>query len=52
MTPAPRTEPARTGQAATITEVLDPQVPEGARRRTCTAEYKSDIRAEYDSLDR
>jgi len=45
-------EPARTGQAVTMTEVPDPQVPERARRRTYTAKYKRDILAEYDSLDR
>ena len=50
MTPPP--EPARTGQAVTMTEVPDPQVPERARRRTYTAKYKRDILAEYDSLDR
>src|SRR5665647_659869 len=45
-------ESARTGQAVTMTEVPDPQVPERARRRTYTAKYKRDILAEYDSLDR
>ena len=52
MTPSPRTEPTRTGQAVIMPEVPDPQVPERVRRRTLTAKYKSDILGEYDSLDR
>jgi len=33
-------------------DVPDPQVPERASRRTYTAQYKLDVLAEYDRLDK
>jgi transposase-like protein len=35
-----------------VEEVPDPQVPERAKRRSYSAEYKAEILAEYDRLDR
>lgn len=40
------------GDAVTMEEVPDPQVPERAKRRSYTAKYKAEIVAEYDRLDR
>lgn len=42
----------RTGQAVSVENVPDPQVPEKARRRTYTAKYKRDILAEYEACDK
>lgn len=42
----------RTGQAASMEDVPDPQVPEKARRRTYTAKYKRDVLAEYEACDK
>ncbi len=39
-------------QAGSMDDVLDPQVPERARRRTYTAKYKRDVLAEYEGCDR
>lgn len=40
------------GQAGSVDDVPDPQVPERARRRTYTAKYKRDVLAEYEACDR
>jgi transposase len=41
----------RAAHAGRVGEVPDPEVPERARRRTFTAQYKLDILAEYDAAD-
>jgi len=46
------TRPAASRQAAPVSDVPDPEVPERARRRTYTAKYKRDILAEYEACDR
>lgn len=43
---------SRSGQAVTMEDVPDPQVPERARRRRYRAKYKSEILAEYEASDR
>jgi transposase len=40
------------GQAGSMEDVPDPQVPEKARRRTYTAKYKAEVLAEYEAADR
>lgn len=40
------------GDAVRVEDVPDPQVPERAKRRTYTAQYKADILAEYEQADR
>lgn len=47
-----RTVQRPSGQAGSVDEVPDPQVPERARRRTYTAKYKRDVLAEYEGCDR
>ena len=46
------TQPVPSRQAGLVNDVLDPEVPEWARRRTYTAKYKRDVLAEYDAADR
>ena len=46
------TQPVPSRQAGLVNDVLDPEVPERARRRTYTAKYKRDVLAEYDAADR
>lgn len=43
---------SRSGQAGSMEDVPDPQVPQKARRRTYTAKYKRDILVEYEACDR
>ena len=47
-------EPAAAGSPLSVgrEDVPDPQVPERASRRTYTAQYKLDVLAEYDRLDK
>ncbi len=40
------------GQAGSVEDAPDPQVPERARRRTYPAKYKRDVLAEYEACDR
>ena len=49
-----RGEPATAGSPLSVgrADVPDPQVPERASRRTYTAQYKLDVLAEYDRLDK
>jgi len=49
-----RGETATAGSALSVgrEDVPDPQVPERASRRTYTAQYKLDVLAEYDRLDK
>lgn len=46
------TAPLEAGQSVAMEEVPDPQVPEKARRRTCTARYRADVLAEYEACGR
>lgn len=41
-----------TVQAMGMDDVPDPQVPQRAKRRTCTAKYKRDVLAEYEAGNR
>lgn len=49
---ATMTEALASGQAGSVEDVPDPQVPERARRRTYPAKYKRDVLAEYEACDR
>ncbi len=49
---ATMTEVQGSGQAGSVQDIPDPQVPERARRRTYTAKYKRDVLAEYEGCDR
>lgn len=46
------TQPVPSRQAGYVNDVPDPEVPERARRRTYTAQYKRDVLAEYEAADR
>ncbi len=46
------TRPEASRQAGPVEDVPDPEVAERARRRTCTAKYKRDVLAEYETAGR
>jgi hypothetical protein len=46
------TQPLGARQSGRVSDVRDPQVPERARRRTCTARYKRDVLAVDEAADR